>query len=369
MSRHKKFLWLPYLSDYKVQPKSVRFIYKGGKIKIEWNKIHSIMLYGNHVPLEQDLLESLAKHGIPVIIHRRNMHKAVWITPSNLSNRTDLLTKQILFRENEKKRLHFVRKTLAAKFKSMSWLVPVPRKALYRVFKIDQLRTIEANHAKQYWAQYYALLNVNSTRREKDNYLTHILDAVSKFVSAIILRWIHYHKLSPYHGFLHEPTDYPSLVYDLYEPYRGYIDKVVFDTIRSHRKEFDTETGLLTKVISEVKELFDTKVYVHSTRQIVTFHELLHGNVLALRSWLLRQAYRYVIPQPDRPKGWRPIKAGYKLYGHTAGATDFWGYAAETTENFNRRLRIQSKQRHRRTRDEIRRATGVMKINTKRNGQ
>ena len=38
--------------------------------------------------------------------------------------------------------------------------------------------------------------------------------------------------MSPYHGFLHTPTEYPALVYDLMEPYRGYIEKTVFNTIQ-----------------------------------------------------------------------------------------------------------------------------------------
>lgn len=32
-----------------------------------------------------------------------------------------------------------------------------------------------------------------------------------------MLRWVLLHRVSPTHGFLREPTEYPSLVYDLIE--------------------------------------------------------------------------------------------------------------------------------------------------------
>jgi hypothetical protein len=30
---------------------------------------------------------------------------------------------------------------------------------------------------------------------------------------------------------------------------------------------------------------------------------------------------------PTKPNGGRPVKAGYKLYGRSAGPTDFWEVA------------------------------------------
>ncbi len=263
------------------------------------------------------------------------MVRAVWITPNYTSNREDLLTKQILTRENAKKRTHIAKRLLIAKFKSMQWLIPPPAINILRVNDIEHLRTIEANHAKIYWARYYELLRIDGTRRDKNNIASKLLDATSKFVSSIILRWVHFHHLSPHHGYLHEPTDYPALVYDLFEPVRGYYDKVVFDILRKYKQKNLGEEGLLGHTINAVKEFFNKKTYVHSTRQIVTIHELLHGIVLALRAYLLGLSYRFIVPVPSKPKTGRPIKAGFVLYGHKAGVIDFYGIAKHIAKEFS----------------------------------
>lgn len=331
---NKIYLWLPYLNDMKIKPKSIRFVFKGGKVKVRWDRIHSIMLYGKHIPLPQEFLEKCAFYKIPIVIHRRNMVRAVWITPNYTSNREDLLTQQILVRNNLKKRLHIAKRLLIAKFKSMQWLTPPPMLNILKINDLEKLRTIEANHAKRYWEQFYKLLNVAGSRRGKNNFVTNILDASSKFISSIILRWIHFHHLSPYHGYLHEPTDYPALVYDLFEPLRGYFDKVVFDSIREFKKQNVSTEGLLAYTIEEIKNFFDKKTYVHSTRQIVSIHELLHGIVLALRAYLLRESYRFIVPIPTKPKTGRPIKAGFVLYGHKAGVIDFYKIAKNIANDF-----------------------------------
>ncbi|MCX7956048.1 MAG: CRISPR-associated endonuclease Cas1, partial [Patescibacteria group bacterium] len=191
--------------------------------------------------------------------------------------------------------------------------------------------------ARRYWKEYFSQLGVNQNRRE-NNEIQKTLNAVSKFISGIILRWILYHNLSPYHGFLHEPTNYPSLVYDLMEPYRGYFDKIVFDiykkNIDSSNNQEKNQTLLLPKSIEQIKDFLDKKIYVHSTRQIATFQEILHGIVLALRVYLNKETKRFIVPFPEKPNGGRPINAGFKLYGHTAGVTDFWTQAKKISLDF-----------------------------------
>ncbi|MFW5703136.1 MAG: hypothetical protein ACOCXP_04200, partial [Candidatus Dojkabacteria bacterium] len=122
----------------------------------------------------------------------------------------------------------------------------------------------------------------------------------------------------------HEPSSYPALVYDLMEPMRGYAQKAVFEALeKSDLKNEDTE-GLISISIEAIKEYMDKKVYVNATRQIVTVAELYHGAVLALRAYLLGEAKRFIVPIPGTPNGGRPVQAGYKLYGRSAGKTDFW---------------------------------------------
>lgn len=334
MSRRKLYLWLPYLSKIKILPSSVTFEYKGGVEKIQWSMIHSIMLYGQSCNLPQDFFEKCAFYKIPVIIHRRHMPRAVILAPTLPPDQENLLTKQILYRENEKKKSYIAKKLLQAKFKSMSWLTPIKRDLLYQVIHVEKMASIEAWHARRYWEDYFSKLKVSGKRRIDDNKVKPILDAVSKFVSGIILRWILYHNLSPYHGFLHKPTDYPALVYDLMEPYRGYFDKVVFNTVKEYRGKKDEK--LMGIAIENLKSFLDTKIYVEATRQIVTFQELLHGVVLALRAYLLGNTRRFIVPLPSKPNGGRPIKAGYQLYGHKAGITNFWPETKEIVKDFEK---------------------------------
>lgn len=330
----KQYLWLPYTSEINLHGDSAEFIYKGGREELSYKSIHSIMFYGKTVPLEQEFLESSVRFGFPIVIHRRNMAKAVWINSSIASSKEDLLTRQIFVRENQKKRSYVAKRLLEAKFASMEWLIP-STKRIKGVTNINRMREIEAWHANRYWKKFYELLGIESTRRTKDNIVTTTLDAVSKFVSGVTLRWILYHHLSPYHGFVHVPTDYPSLVYDMLEPYRGYIDRVVFKSIKSNLGTTKQELGIIAAAIDETKVLFNTKVYISCTRQVVTFHELVHGLVLAFRSYLLGDSKRFIVPLPTRPNGGRPIKSGYLLYGHKAGKTDFWPSTRKIAEEFD----------------------------------
>ena len=335
-TKRKLYLWLPYLSKITILPSSVTFEYKGGKEKLQWTQIHSIMLYGESCDLPQEFFEKCAFYKIPVVIHRRHMPRAVIVCPTLPPDQENLLSQQIVYRENEKKKSYIAKKLLQAKFKSMSWLLPVERDLLYRIIHIEKMMSIESWHAKRYWEEYFSQLNISSSRRKSDNEVKSILDAVSKFISGIILRWILYHNLSPYHGFLHKPTDYPALVYDLMEPYRGYFDKVVFDTLKETQENNIEKEKIMAIAVDNVKNFLDTKVYVEATRQVVTFQELLHGVVLALRSYLLGNTKRFIVPLPSRPNGGRPIKAGYQLYGHKAGITNFWPQTKEIVESFQK---------------------------------
>jgi len=340
ISYRKQFIWLPYTKSIALSGKSVRFVYKGGELATPLSKIHSVMFYGSVCPLEQEFLEKCCLYGIPLTIHRRNMSKAVWIIPSTKSNREDLLTKQILFRQSEKKRVYITKRLIAAKFKSMEWLLPAPFYELHGLNSVSSIVAVEAWYAKRYWKRFYELLGCpESSRRSKGNFICSAMDAASKFMSGIILRWIIYHQLSPFHGYTHIPSDYPALVYDVMEPYRGYIDKVVFDTVKEMQKEEVAQDKTVPYMIENLKYFMDKEVYVNATRQVVTFQELYHGLILSLRSYLLGNK-RFIVPLPGNPNGGRPIKAGYKLYGRAAGKTDFWPETKEISQEFQRNFSI-----------------------------
>ena len=330
--RGKVPMWFPYTSKIESKPKSVKIVYKGGVDEADWKDVHSIMFYQGVCPLDEKFLDSCRKFKIPVCIHRRNVPRALWIFPSVVSGVDDILTKQILFRESEKKRTHISRVLLTAKLKSMKWLVEKPEK-FNRTDSIKEMRIRESMHAKKYWSRYFRKLAYPEyTRRRNPNVIKSVLDATYKFIVGIIIRWIVYHRISPYHAFLHATTEYPSLAYDLVEPYRGYVDKWVFDAVTEARKVGVDEKDFLKHAIAHVKEMLYARTYTNPTRQIVTFHELFHGSVLALRCYLLGESYRFMVPVPSKPNGGRPVKAGYKLYGRTAGPTNFWEEARDVSK-------------------------------------
>ena len=333
-------IWLPYTSKIELKGNTVKFIYKGGEYAADINTILSILFYGSVCDLSEEFLQLCCRYRVPICIHRRNMPKAIWITSSTTtSTKGDILTKQILFKANKKKSTHIARKLLDAKFKSMDWLIPYPTKFLRAYYSIDEMRNIEAWHGRVYWEKYFSLLGLpEHNRRGADNNVKTILDAVSKLISGIILRYVTYHSLSPYHGFLHTPTEYPALIYDLVEPYRGYIDKTVFDTIRQAQEEKCEEKEIIGRCIAAVEHNLDETVYTDATRQIVTFQEILHGMVLALRSYLQNESAQLIVPVPGRPNGGRPVKAGYKLYGRSAGPTDFWVVAKELSQKHTQKM-------------------------------
>ena len=318
-------LWIPYPSEIRTNRTKIYITYKGGQCNLDAKQIHSIMFYGSVSPLREKFLDLIRKYKIPVCVHRRNMTSVIWIHPNFITDKNDVLTKQIITREHGKKQKHITYKLLKHKFESMRWLIKEPvgfRPSL----DVEGMRNIEAVHAARYWKKYYQKLGIaTSARRDRENKVSIALNAVSKFISSIILRWVLFHHLSPYHGFLHVQTEYPALVYDLMEPHRGFIDKVVFDAVmyvnKTGEKEVDDYVGIS---IDSIERFLDSNVYTHTTRQIVTFQELLHGNVLALRAYLLKNANRFIVPMPGKNVGGRPVKTGYKLYGRGAGIQDFF---------------------------------------------
>ena len=182
----------------------------------------------------------------------------------------------------------------------MSYLVKEPL-GFKKLNSIKDMRILESMHAKQYWHRYFVRLkHPEFSRRGSPNHIKSTLDAVYKFIIGILLRWIVYHHFSPAHGFLHLPSDYPALAYDLVESYRGYIDRWVLDALLIvERDKIENSNGF---VINYIKERLNEQVYTHPTRQIVTFHELLHGSVLALRAYLLGNSQRFIVPVPAKPK-------------------------------------------------------------------
>lgn len=325
-------LWLPYLQSASVDTKQIgHFVYNGGEEHIPLNNITSIMIYGDSdVSIGPATLDTICRKGIPIIIHRRNLAQNIVICGTNRPDPEDTLTAQLLARTNTHKSTHVARALLNAKFRSCAWLIH-ERPMLPTNHSIKELRATEAQHARIYWRAFYEHLGKPELARRQNNPYSQSLDAGSKFLSGIVLRWVGYHHLSPYHGFLHEPSTYPALIYDLLEPYRPIFDA---DILEAWRASGATDTKhLLPITISTIKESLNKKVYVPLTRQIVTRQELLHGVVLSLKFYLLQRQKRMLVPLEGHPNGGRPPRVQFLLYGRHAGRTDFWACAKEAANN------------------------------------
>jgi CRISPR/Cas system-associated endonuclease Cas1 len=325
-------IWLPYLQSIKETQKGVfEFTYNGGKETTDLHSAQPIMIYGESdydIPIAY--IDKIVRSGVPIIIHRRNMSQPIYIIGGSRPDPDDTVSHQIKIRSQSRTATHCARQILAAKMKSMSWLTPVEN--LPQFVSINELRNIEAKHAKRYWKKFFDKLGHPEWTRRGKNPAATALDAHSKFVSGIILRWITYHHLSPYHGFMHTPTDYPSLVYDLMEPYRGIFDQVLLsEWIHKKPEQF------LTSGIAITKDFLDDQCYVPLTRQIVTNQELLHGAVLSLKYYCLGRQRKFLIPLPGKPNGGRPPKVDFLLYGRHAGKTDFWKVANKVSGNVKTR--------------------------------
>lgn len=324
-------LWLPYLQTIDKQKGMFTFTYNGGEVETDLSDVQSIMIYGDvKTQLPVTYIDEITRKGIPVIIHRRNMARAIYMSAGNRPDPDDTISAQIRARDNLHKRKHIVRQLLKAKFAGMKWLLEeMPE--LDSHMTIDAMRHIEAQHSREYWKRYFTLLGKPEWARRSRNPYSQALDASSKFISGVVLRWAHYHHLSAYHGFLHEMTDYPTLVYDLMEPYRGVYDQILFEALRTVTSSDNTQ--LTGACINALKDVFDEKVYTGLTRQIVTRQELLHGAVLSMKYYLLGYQSRFLVPTETSPNGGRPPKVAFRLYGRQAGRTDFWNRAREAARN------------------------------------
>ena len=308
-------IWFPYVSEINKTKKGWIVCYNGGELIIDLGKIDFIMFYGASGTLSLEFLDELSKNKIIFMIHRRNLLKPYMFYPATVGDQVDVLSSQISFRNNGIKKAYIARLLIKERFNKMEEYYSISSTTYYELGKsrtVQKIRSIEAATTKLFWDKWFSNLN-SSMHRRTDNPLSAALDAGSKFIYGILLRWILFHKLSPCHAYLHEPTDYPSLVYDLIEPYRYMIEDAVAISYMSD-KNID-EKKLVAKSLEELKRILNDVVYVPASRQMVRRKNLLHGFVLALRAYLLGETKRFVIPVEGKKKGGRPPKISYRLPG------------------------------------------------------
>jgi CRISPR-associated endonuclease Cas1 len=318
--KNKVSLWLPYFQEVERLPKGkgdrYRFVYKGGEVTCHLKEIEFLMFYGASGELSLEFLDRLNEYGIPLMIHRRNMHRPFVFFPERSSDDANVLTTQILARENQTRRCYIARVLVLERLRNFAPFLSISRFTESRLKKardIETIRSIEAQASRRYWKKWFAELGFPDLgRRNRQHPANEALNAGSFFLYGILLRWILFHKLSPCHGFMHKPTTYPALVYDLMEPYRYLIEDSVKEACSSAKEDLSNLTGI---TFSCMKAAFEKEVYVPATRQTVREKNLLHGVVLALRSYLIGESKRLVLPVRGRKKGGRPPKVGFRLPG------------------------------------------------------
>jgi CRISPR/Cas system-associated endonuclease Cas1 len=312
----KASLWIPYLDHVeKIKGNRWQFVYNGGELDVDLKSIDTIMLYGASGTLPVSFLDQLGILRIPMIVHRRNIDSPTLVLPAPRSDAADVMGKQIIFRQNQIKATYVARILVRCRFRAVEDHLIISNRAWARFNKIrnlDRIRNMEAQWAKRYWKTYYSEVGLPDGFRRESNPVSQALNACSFFLYGVVLRWILVHRMSPQHGFLHRPTDYPSLVYDLIEPYR-YIAE---NAVKQVAAQMDTDDENLTKhALETIKRNMEDTVYVPATRQFVRRKNLLHGAILSLRAWLLGEMPRLVFPTEGVRIGGRPPKVSYTLPG------------------------------------------------------
>jgi len=314
--RGRASVWIPYCKAVEKTKGGWSISYNGGEVVLDPKKIDSVLMYGATGDLPLAFLDALAVHRIPLLVHRRNLSDPYVFVPGGRRDDADILSAQIRARDNQTKCAYVARTLIKERFRGTGFPVSTffyQRLAAAR--SVESCRRLEAEQSRMLWEQYFAKAGLSEATRRSDNPLSAALDAGSFFLYGIVLRWTLMHKLSAAHGFLHSTTGYPSLVYDLMEPYRGMVEQAAVTAY------VEGAHDVTAKTLERLKAALQEPVFVPSHRVNVRRKNLLHGVVLALRSWLLGESQRLVIPVEGPRLGGRKPKQGYKLPGGVIGRT------------------------------------------------
>ena len=319
--RRKASLWLPYFESVERLPKGkgdrYRFSYNGGEIECHLKGIDFLMFYGASGSLPIAFLDKLNTYRIPLMIHRRNMPRPYLFFPDIGEQEIDVLSEQVRARDNQIRRCYIARTLIRERLRNFEDHIEITDthlRSLARARSVKRIRQIESEHSRRYWKAWYASNgHPDVSRRNRNHFVNEALNAGSFFLSGILLRWVLFHKMSPNHGYLHTPTSYSALIYDLIEPYRYLVEDSVVAALEKVGE--GDESRLTGAALSAIKLTLEKEVYVPAPRQTVRQKNLLHGCVLALRSYLIGETRKLVIPVRGIKKGGRPLKVAYRLPG------------------------------------------------------
>lgn len=299
----ERFWYLPYIDTPVRIKKGLWSVAAGGTdVTLELDNTRHILFYGVNEStgtLPLTFLAECADYRIGISIHRNHVAEPMIFYPIVTTDRHDLLSTQILHRENAKNRAYIARTLIKWQWHQRNWLCPStvdPAKLAATRSHVDVMQ-LEARAARDYWEIYFRKLGLVGTARRSEHPVCAALDATSHFLAGITLRWILTHGLSPAHGYLHQSSSYPGLVYDLMEITRWISEKAVFDAYIE-----GGDVDIVRRSIVTFKSLLDEKIHSEPTRQNIYRRTLIHGNVIALRHYLEGRMKHYLPAVEESPK-------------------------------------------------------------------
>lgn len=311
----KASVWIPYFEGVsKTKGTSYEIRFNGGPLTVDLKEVDSLFFYGASGDLPLDFLESLNQLGIALLIHRRNKSNPLVFHTDRRNDSSDVLSRQLAARQDQRRRAYVARTLVAARLRSFRYLMPLPSaafKKLRATRSLSAIRAVEADLTKVYWGRYYETINLPGLARREEHPVNAALDAGSFFLFGVLLRWVLFHRLSPAHAFLHEDSAYEGLAFDLMEPYR-----VVFEQSVAEAWSEDPNPKTLTqRSLALLKARLGERVAVEAICGSATRKSLLHGAVLALRSYLIGDMARLVLPIEGQKRKGRPPRLSYSVPG------------------------------------------------------
>ena len=153
---------MPYVSGAKkLKGQTWRFKFNGGEVDAELSKLDCIMFYGATGEIPIALIDALATHRVPLLVHRRNVGRPAVFLPAPRVDAEDMLTRQILARTNAIKRTYIARTLVRERFRSVEGALKIAASNYRRLAKARSLMRVriwEAEHARRYWTYYFARL-------------------------------------------------------------------------------------------------------------------------------------------------------------------------------------------------------------------
>lgn len=282
-----------------------------GEVDIDLRATEGVVLQGPSGNIPVSFLEDAIRHHVAVTFHADGGNAPFMLSVAAPGGRHDLLTRQILKREDQRVRLYVAKQFCVARLESMAWLTPIPKSAIARARQAKTLasvRRVESEADTRYWKAYYANLGIKADDKPEYSPVGMSVNAAVTWIRTVLLGWVFHHRLSPAHGYLHDTFD--ALVMDLAEPYRALAERAVFDAAVGATSEITPAMA-----IEATKAALSELVYVPATQQTVEAKHLLIGAVRAMRAYLSGEMLRLTLPIPGDRKPGRPFQTTYRLPG------------------------------------------------------